>query len=282
MDLINEALKETKDIPLTFLQLAELSGYTEEELKYAKLFWETTFNQSWLYLSDDYIKEWLTNEQKKNTLEHFYNRNLIKNYEENIDYKKIKKDHPLVEKYRWSKNTTDKKIPSNRKKYFIVTGDCLKNLLMTSKTQRGQIIRNYFIKTEKLAMMMFKYLHLLDKKYINELKEEVKTLEFSNKLLSTVYNPPKQYIYVASTNNYMKDNIYKIGRTINLQSRLSTYNTGRPDYDRYEYVKIYECDNYVDKEREINTSLLSYKLNPRKELFVMDYNNICEKIEDIL
>jgi phage anti-repressor protein len=286
------SLNETKDVPLTFLQLAKLSNYTEEELEYTKLFWETTFNQSWLYLSDNYIKEWLTNERKKDVLRNFYNQNLIKNYEENIDYKMVTKDHELVKKYRSLNLTTDKKAPHN-KKYFIVTGDCLKNLLMTSKTQKGREIRRYYIKTETLAREMSNYLikyHqlLVTKETKLRTEAEKKALRIDSYIQHFIKKEKHEYIYIATTDINAQESIFKVGRCKkNLKGRLCVYNTGLVGNSRFYFTYKYLCHDAKKLENRICDILKDESIQGYREIFKMRYNwlekivnSICNNYND--
>ena len=56
-----------------------------------------------------------------------------------------------------------------------------------------------------------------------------------------------QYVYIISTKIYEGQNIYKIGRTNNLKSRLSTYNTGSHKNDKYYYCYTFGCYNSIRK-----------------------------------
>jgi phage anti-repressor protein len=44
--------------------------------------------------------------------------------------------------------------PSNRKNYYIITGECYKCLLMSSGTQKGTEMRRYYLKLENPARDM--------------------------------------------------------------------------------------------------------------------------------
>ncbi len=63
----------------------------------------------------------------------------------------------------------------------------MKCLLMASKTNRGKIVRRYFIKTESLAKLMFRLLSEIKQKETERIKNELeltkkKTLQLTNRI----------------------------------------------------------------------------------------------------
>ena len=75
LDFIENALVDNKQ--LTEIDLARLMGFNEEEIRMISLYWNPVFNGSWIYLSEEMILEYLTNETKKNAISHFYERILF-------------------------------------------------------------------------------------------------------------------------------------------------------------------------------------------------------------
>jgi hypothetical protein len=62
---------------------------------------------------------------------------------------------------------------------------------------------------------------------------------------------PEEYIYIATTKAYETRDIYKVGRAKNLQSRLSSYNTGRAADDCMFYKFHAACYNPAQVEAYI-------------------------------
>jgi hypothetical protein len=159
---------------LSELDLARLSGFTEDECNMLIIYWKPCFNNSWIYLSDELILENLTNETKKDAIRHFYERILISNYEDGIDYQQVLVDNELV-KFWWASSpvlATDKprSRPAHNKKYYLVTGEAYKCMLMASRAEKGKQTRKYYIKVESLARTM--------KDYIFEYTNREKELQF--------------------------------------------------------------------------------------------------------
>ena len=122
---------------------AEHMGFSSEEQRMLAMFWEPAFNGSWIYLSDEVILEQMTNESGKDALTNFYKRVLLTDdYVEGTDYKKIKRDDELVNKYEsfYSSNLMNRKT-SNRKKYYAITGETYKDLLLKSANKKGKTTR---------------------------------------------------------------------------------------------------------------------------------------------
>lgn len=138
---------------VTNIEFCRALNFTENELKYAVMFSDSAFNKSMIYLSDEIILGMLTDEQGSDAIRHFYDRKLIAKYEENVDYFEIDVDHELVQKHLKScpPNLASKKFKHN-KRFFAVTGDCFKCLLMESV--KGKVVRRYYLKMEQAAFIM--------------------------------------------------------------------------------------------------------------------------------
>jgi hypothetical protein len=91
---------------------------------------------TWIYLSDELILDYLTNEKSKYAISHYIKRILILNYQEEVEYKQVDKDNHLVAKYI-TERITDKKS-GNGKKYYIVT-----ETIYESLKNRRKYIKQY-------------------------------------------------------------------------------------------------------------------------------------------
>ncbi len=154
-------------------------NFTEEDEKFIDMFWDQVFNSSWIYLSEEIVVGWMGYKKSKNTMNNFYIEMKDK-YREGIDYKEVDKNNELVAKFYscLNKNENDSENKGgNRKKYYIITGNTLKKMLMRTGTKKGDSICDYFIKVESLASMthqaIFKYLQTKKDKVIQEKDEEL-------------------------------------------------------------------------------------------------------------
>jgi hypothetical protein len=73
-------------------------GFTIDDEKYVDIFWDSTFNRSWLYLSKEMIVDWMGYKNSKDTMRDFYKKKLLENFEEDVDYKEVTKNNELVKK----------------------------------------------------------------------------------------------------------------------------------------------------------------------------------------
>jgi hypothetical protein len=285
--------------------LSEYIGFNDKELQMLKIFWQPVFNKGWIYLSPTMITEEMGYKQ----VSHFYKDNL-KHYKKNLDYKEIKKNDELVNYYNnyvklfAEDNSSAKK--SNRgghnAKYYAITGRTYKKMLMKTRTEKGDSICEYYLKIEELAQFMKDYIHGLHQ-YIGIKREqelqiqiESKTKEIDdqklitkniqNYILNTKPLDKNTTLYVVTTKKYAMENIFKPG-SINgveekqLKSRLSAYNTGRPDNDKFYYCYVKTCYASTDLDHQIKKHLQFCKYNKRKEMCVLHYDGLVEIIDFI-
>jgi hypothetical protein len=111
-----------------------------------------------------------------------------------------------------------------------------------------------------------------EKKYLEEENLELKLEKLKNnnniedkqinKLSNLIISDNKTgYIYLVSNIWYEISDIYKIGRTTSIKSRLSPYNTGRITKDKFIYVYYIETDYPIELEKIIFEYLKDFKLN---------------------
>lgn len=163
-----------------------------------KLFnYESNDNSEKIVNGNDVIK-WL--EIHKHNLK----KTLKKSYIKEIDYTitKIKK----IKGQGGQKN-----------EIIMLSIDCFKMICQSTQSKKGKEVRKYFIEVEKL---LNKY-----KSYVIEgLENKISKLE---KSIKPKINPKKGIIYVFRTPDTPENNLYKIGRTINLKK---DYNHIHQDY----------------------------------------------------
>ena len=138
-------------------EFMEYKGF-EINTNYVKLFWNVIDNNDWIYLNDEIIKNYMTNQKGSDAIKQFIRRKILEcnDYEENKDYKIIKKNDELVKIYESSVKIIKRKT-SNRKKYYAVTGKCFKDLLLKTNTINGNNIRKYYIDLENIYVQYIKY-----------------------------------------------------------------------------------------------------------------------------
>ncbi len=154
-------------------------------------------DSEWIYLSDEMILEYLTNETNKDALRHFYDRILLAKYEKETDYIEVSARHELVKTHYI--NCTRK--TSNRKKYYIITQKTYKSLLERSKykikhqNKEKQISDRIAIELtgkREVVINNCKRIDILTDKHIIEVKNDKKKFEAIGQILYySVFCPGK-------------------------------------------------------------------------------------------
>jgi len=179
-------------------------------------------------------------------------RTLIRTYKKNIDY-----ISHTINMHRTS--------GGNNNKQYLVTPDCFKRICMLSKSKKADLVRTYFIELESIII---KYRTQL----IDGLQNDIDKIEKA----STI-EPKVGYIYVIRASDKM-DNIYKLGRSKDLKSRLSTYQTGKLENIDVEFV--YKTDNLIEVENCVKALVRTRKLKKYKEIYNIDLSILKSLIED--
>jgi hypothetical protein len=191
----------------------ELCDFTTSDEKYIDIFWESTFNQSWLYLSEEIVVNWMGYKNTKDTMANFMKTMRVK-YVENKDYQQVAKTHELVDLYHKSHSCLN--TNGNCKKYYIITGETLKKMLLRAGTRQGDITCDYFIKVESLAKLtnqtIFRYIEFMKERQIQErdnlLEQKDSQLNRLHRINAELLTHKKlseknEFIYLVSTEHYV-------------------------------------------------------------------------------
>jgi len=202
-------------------------------------------------------------------------------------------------------------------KVYMLTPEAFKTCLMRSRKYPGQTVdpavySKYYLLLEKTYKLYTDYeKELLNKqlqqkdqtieqkdkvieqninlitKQAKEIEEQHQyTLELKEGLLGNIPELEKtQIIYIATSHNYARRNLFKIGGTEHqdkLVPRLATYNTGRAAGDDYFYVNIYHVNDYREIESRMKKLLGSFRDRKEKEMYRLCYNNIVHVLNYIV
>lgn len=168
----------------------------------------------------------------------------------------LKQSYKLGIDYVAEKSTNRKgKYGGNNFKKISLTPDCFKRLCMRSKSKRSEEVRTYFIELESLLVRYKTYI-------INGMNKEMMTMEKAAKPKDPKDSAGFVYIIRASSE---KDSVYKIGRTGDLNQRLSTYGTGTSD--GVELLFKFRTDNHKAVERCCKAWLKQYQYRKYKEVY---------------
>jgi len=100
----------------------------------------------------------------------------------------------------------------------------------------------------------------------NQVNEPCELLQHVNDITQ---HKPDGYIYLATCSQYASSNLYKLGRTENLNSRLSAYQVGRTTADQMYYVYTYKTAKVAVLETMLRKLLEEYRQDASKDIYKM-------------
>ena len=221
---------------------------------YIDRFWSSLYDDRWVYIDTEIIT-WLGyTSDKIQDGKKYVLKKLRSDFKQDIDFKLIKLED--VDDCKYIPHIDMDTVTANN--LLIVEPDAFKKLLLGMSNSKSAQIIDYFITVERLC-----------RKYMQH------QLCSNNKIIRMPLEA-NEVVYVISSNANAKMGLYKIGKTKNLKSRLSSLNTSNPDRvnDRLKAlmaIKTYDCDSM---EKMIHTHLDSYRHSDSKEWFKIDYNKL--------
>lgn len=152
---------------LTVQQFIEQNNINIDKL-YVDEFWNSTANSNeptkWIYLSDKRIDMIFDNDKRHDRNRSCYNlltNNKNQLFTENIDYKLVDKNHELIQ-------SNDRR----NRKYYIVTTDCFKKLLLKANTKYSDKIYDYYMAVERLLWQYTQYQYQYQQKEQHKVTEQ--------------------------------------------------------------------------------------------------------------
>jgi hypothetical protein len=271
---------------LSVRDFIETKGYEVDQL-YVDKFWNNISDDQWIYVGSEML-EWIGYQtervrQSKELYVKLLSKHFIKGEDyEHLDASEIGRFHDITG------DVMDSRL-HNRSKTLVVAPDCFKEALMIMDTTRAKEIRKYYLRLEKVFKAYLKYVnecalhghaietsilkrdHELEtanlKRLNDEYKQQVDTMEALQSDLASmsIDSTPVEYdefVYVLTSKRYYKLNLFKIGKTANLKSRLSTYNTGNAlsDDEQFFLCSIKTSDSR-GLEKQLHRVLNAYRFN---------------------
>jgi hypothetical protein len=291
---------------LTVKELLNCVNYKYNTLFLDK-FWNNIKDDIWLYIDEDMLKYIGYSEIDINSAKRTYLILLKDNFEEQIDYKLLNSKEFLNNPKCVITHLENSNINTHNKvKHLIVSPDCFKQSLMLLKTNKAKEIKKYYIELEKVFKLYLEYQNqyknqelenhkkelenknqelennkkeLEEKKtIINEQTKELKN--FINIQQKTVKKLEKEeYVYIASNKLNSKNNVFKVGKTLTLNGRLSNFNINSLLDNEFYYTFLTKCNNAKMLECLIHNFLspFSYK----NELFQLHYEPLSKIVKEI-
>lgn len=218
----------------------------------------------------------------RNHNQHNYILYLKKN---NILFKQINYEDKKAKNYSEIQNYIKRANPHtlHSKRWLILSIDDFKESLMMLNNKNGKIVKKYYLQLEKIFYAYNDYVKTYESKkkeynlkqeFKKELKEKNLELEKSKKKNLRINNflnnveirsRKLEWIYIASTDVYQANGIYKIGSTERLHKRIQTYQTGR--VENFYYVKVFKCYYSKDLDYHIQRLLKQFKYQKHAEIY---------------
>jgi len=211
-------------------------------------FYETNTSQTDFVIDIDAVATWLS--AHKRTLM----ATLRSGYKNGFDYITVKEQNP------------HKKDPRNNNyTRCMITPDCFKRICMMSRAKNAEMVRTYFIEVEALFLKHRDQL-------LDGLKRDVARLEMNQKRKTPIKGLGKEgYIYVFKASQDA-DNLYKLGRTRDMRTRLSNHQSSRAD--NIDVLFEYKASNIYAVETCVKAFLKQHQYRKYKEIYNVDLDYV--------
>jgi hypothetical protein len=296
MEYITKALESPE--MLTVVDFIHETAYPIDTFMIDR-FWNTINDDQLIYVDDELIK-WMgySCEELRTRKRDFMK--LLKEVNEGSDYFHYSNDD--YKEFLSCAMAHDKLYPLPavgkglvNAKHLLLTSKCLRMTMMRVSTSRGDQVREYYWALEDLFKNYVKYQSEYEKRKMameldsSRIREEKANQQiviaqnqlaakttYINNIKSLIENTRplsfKEYVYIATTDFYSTRNQFKLGKATNLKSRLSAYNTGRPEGDRYYYTYIWPTADSALLEKKITTHLRQWQDAKDREMYVINYD----------
>lgn len=271
---------------LSIKELLHQINYPFDNL-YIDRFWNSIKDDKWIYLDNEMIL-WLEYKDIKHGKEQIIK--LLRSYLcDGIDYKILNNSefnaNNFCSGHTPAQNINEEKRGAHNKQYITLSPDCFKELCMHVGTAKSKEIKKYYIELEKVFKFYLEYQNEYRKIELNnknmELEEKEKELiDAKDKIMDMSRDfeckeiKYDEFIYIATNESYHKQNVYKIGRSLNLNKRKKQFNTFFIDGHKVYYIFIFQCHNSRTLENLLFTCLDQYKYCKINELFHLELNKL--------
>ena len=289
--LTNDIININKPL-LTVKELLNCFNYEYNTLFLDK-FWNNIKEDIWIYIDDNMLKYIGYNCERERDSRKKYLNLLTTNFEIDLDYK-------ILNSGEFKNSYSDVTVAienneyneHNKAKHLILSPDCFKQSLMLLKTNKAKEIKKYYIELEKVFKLYLEYqneyrkseleknkLELENKqKELDETKYKVMDMERDFQHTELEFD---EFIYIATNENYHKQNVYKIGRSARLNKRTKQFNTFFINGHKIFYIYVFQCHKSRILEQLLFTCLDKYKYCKINELFHLELNKLLSMVFNI-
>ncbi|CCV01859.1 hypothetical protein IIV22A_015R [Invertebrate iridescent virus 22] len=205
-----------------------------------------------------------------------------------IKYQEIDYQNSLVNQFTeiMEEISLMRSVDKPRKRWLIMEPDNFKEAIMCLTTKRSKEIRKYYLQLEKLIQLYGAYTtQFKEKQQIqenNKLKDQIQAnldhiLLLKDLLIDDQKREKTQVLYIATSQNYARQNRFKVGgveNTQKLDSRLSVYNSRSASGDEWYYSDTFLVADYHQIESRLKDLLGRFRDKKSKEIYILHYSNI--------
>ena len=173
----------------------------------------------------------------------------------------------FIENQDYIETKPKEKLPgtgTNNIKIVMLTYTCAKLLCMISKCEKADLVRKFYIELEKLII---KYKDNI----VESLERQLGVKTVNREIIEE--NKDQAMIYVMKVD----DEIYKIGKTTELNNRMKQYKVAR--ISELPIVFAYKTDQADDIEKCMKDNLKKYQAKNRTELYKIDLEFVRETVQ---
>lgn len=234
---------------------------------------------------DTLLLQWMGYEGSENKRKQTFIKLLESN---DIEYQEIGYEDPLIKQFPNVQEEIKILAPMHlaRKKWLIMEPDNFKEAIMSLTTKKSKEIRKYYLQLEKLVQLYGAYTYKFKENQLNaQIKAKNEELEEAKEYAIVlgelmVKDEPKtknQVVYIATTELYAKNNLFKVGGIESIdkfKSRLCTYNTGRVSEDLFYYSDTFMVSDYHQIESRLKDLLSCFRNKKEKEMYRLHYTDL--------
>jgi len=198
---------------------------------------------------------------------------LLKHFKLDIDYKiQINFPEDAGEKIEPTEEPEKQETRGRKPEYITMTINCFKKLCLKSKTTKAEQIHEYYVELEDLMneLVIEQATELQNKLLI----EQEKNYKLTGKKIRE--HSKGDFIYIYSP--HPDEDVYKIGSTINLDQRESTYMCSNP-FGKLLYERF--CPGSQIIEKTIHLIFAKFRINNR-EHFKGSIDFFVKKIDKLI